>query len=71
MNTVLRSLETQCQKIRADLKSAPRDFFQQVGVLVSGFGQGHIHQMLAQEPYLQFIGPQNIADGKIVGSIVT
>ena len=35
-----------------------------------GSNQRHVHQMLAQEPHLQFIGPQHIADRQVVGSIV-
>jgi len=30
--------------------------------------QRHIHQVLAEEPDLQFIGPQHIADDKIVSA---
>ena len=37
---------------------------------VPGGDQRHMHQMLAQEPYLQFVGTQDVADRKIVGSVV-
>src|SRR6266404_4721803 len=37
---------------------------------VFGLGQGHVHQMLAQEPYLQFVGAENVADGQVVGAVV-
>ena len=43
----------------------PRGF-----ALVLGCDQGHMHQMLAQKPHLQFIGPQDVADRQIVGSVV-
>src|SRR5579872_6916927 len=34
------------------------------------FDQGNIHQMLADEPGLQFIGAKDLADHEIVGAIV-
>jgi hypothetical protein len=37
---------------------------------VSGFSQRHVHQMLAQEPYLQLVGAQDVADRQIVGAVV-
>src|SRR5580704_8405356 len=42
--------------------SAPRLFFK---------NQRHLNQMLADEPGLQLIGAQNIADNKIVGSLIS
>jgi hypothetical protein len=32
--------------------------------------QGCVDQMLAQEPYLQFIGAQNIAHHQIIGALI-
>ncbi len=31
----------------------------------------HFDQMLAQKPYLQFVGAQYIADGQIVGAVIS
>jgi hypothetical protein len=40
------------------------------GVVVDSFHQRHTYQMLAEEPYLQFVGAQYVADHEVVGTIV-
>ena len=32
--------------------------------------QGNVDQVLAQEPYLQFIGAQNVADDQIIRALI-
>ena len=33
--------------------------------------QRHVDQVLAQKPCLQFVGAQHIADGQVVGAIIS
>src|SRR5579884_4233180 len=40
------------------------------GRLFAGFNQRNVHEVLADEPDLEFVGPQHIADDHVVGTIV-
>jgi hypothetical protein len=69
-NSSLIPNKSGAQKSGPTLRSAPTILSSDEELSVLGSNQWHVHQMLAQEPHLQFIGPQNIADCEVIGSIV-
>jgi len=41
-----------------------------IAVLLLRGDERHMDQMLAQEPHLQFVEPQGVADGQVIGAVV-